>query len=159
MAKDSQSHKDGRNPRPSSSSKVHASSGDDVGRADKVSKKQTKPDVTLPGKERDVKKRKNEVDEIDDLFSTLAGKATKTAKVSAVKGDREAGGEEENKKEKKSTKLEGSKHDIFGTGVADGRKRTEEGYLIYSEDELGLGVSSKNAGYTKDCPFDCKCCF
>ena len=116
--------------------------------------------MTVPGKGHDVKKRKNE---IDDLFSTLAGKATKTAKASAGKEGSQAGKEAEKssgeKKSKKSAKLEGSKDDIFGTGAADGRKRTEEGYLIYCEEELGLGVSSKNAGYTKDCPFDCKCCF
>ncbi|BFZ56313.1 hypothetical protein PYCC9005_003358 [Savitreella phatthalungensis] len=38
------------------------------------------------------------------------------------------------------------------------RKRTEEGYAVYYEDELGL-VEDPNAGETDLCPFDCKCCF
>ncbi len=154
MAKDARPRNADTNARPPSTSKGQASKVDQAGRADK---KQTTPEVTLPGKERDVKKRKNE---IDDLFSTLEGKATKTVKAPAAQDGGGAGKEEnsDKKKKSKSTKLEGSKDDIFGTGAADGRKRTEEGYLIYSEDELGLGAS-KNAGYTKDCPFDCKCCF
>lgn len=40
------------------------------------------------------------------------------------------------------------------TGPA--RKRTEEGYRVYSEEELKI---SSNSGDTKDCPFDCNCCF
>jgi hypothetical protein len=38
-----------------------------------------------------------------------------------------------------------------------GRKRTEEGYTIYREEELGLG--SNKGGDTPLCPFDCDCCF
>ncbi|GBG66828.1 hypothetical protein CBR_g70706 [Chara braunii] len=37
------------------------------------------------------------------------------------------------------------------------RKRTEEGYRVYTEDELR--VSRKQAGGTPLCPFDCDCCF
>lgn len=37
------------------------------------------------------------------------------------------------------------------------RKRTEEGYAIYREDELGMG--KKGGGDTALCPFDCDCCF
>ena len=161
MAKDAR-HRNADTPaRPSSTPKGHAEKSKVDHQAGRADKKQTTPDVTLPGKERDVKKRKNE---IDDLFSTLEGKATKAVKAPAAKDVGEAGKEENSNnhnhnKKSKSTKLEGSKDDIFGTGAADGRKRTEEGYLIYSEDELGLGTSSKNVGYTKDCPFDCKCCF
>lgn len=41
------------------------------------------------------------------------------------------------------------------TNKKDGIKRTEEGYKIYTVDELNIGLG----GDTKDCPFDCKCCF
>ena len=37
----------------------------------------------------------------------------------------------------------------------DLRKTTQEGYNIYKEDELNIG----KGGDTKDCPFDCNCCF
>lgn len=50
----------------------------------------------------------------------------------------------------------GSKDDLFGTEQQKGRKQTEEGYAIYTEDELGLG---RKAGGTPLCPFDCECCF
>lgn len=43
--------------------------------------------------------------------------------------------------------------DSRGTGP---RKTTEEGHLIYKEDELGIKDSS---GDTELCPFDCDCCF
>lgn len=35
-------------------------------------------------------------------------------------------------------------------------RRTEDGYAIYSEAELGFG---KGGGDTDKCPFDCDCCF
>lgn len=37
------------------------------------------------------------------------------------------------------------------------RKRTEDGLLVYTEDELG--VNKAYAGGTPLCPFDCNCCF
>jgi hypothetical protein len=57
----------------------------------------------------------------------------------------------------KPSKVEGSKDDIFGEQVGKGRKKTEEGFNIYTEDELGL--NRPNAGMTDLCPFDCDCCF
>lgn len=39
---------------------------------------------------------------------------------------------------------------------ASPRRRTEEGYAVYSEEELGL---LKKGGNTDLCPFDCDCCF
>jgi hypothetical protein len=56
----------------------------------------------------------------------------------------------------KKTKVEGSKDDIFGDEAQQARKRTEEGFRVFSEDELGL---NKKGGFTDDCPFDCDCCF
>jgi hypothetical protein len=58
-------------------------------------------------------------------------------------------------KEKKQ-RVEGSKDDIFGVVNLKGRKRTEEGYAIYTEEELRLGGKG---GDTDLCPFDCDCCF
>jgi hypothetical protein len=56
----------------------------------------------------------------------------------------------------KRPRVEGSKDDIFGEASGKGRKRTEEGFPVYSEEELGLG---KRGGDTDLCPFDCDCCF
>ncbi len=68
-------------------------------------------------------------------------------------GEGEKGGASDGGKPKK---LEGSKDDIFGVESGKGRKRTEEGFVIYSEEELGMG---KKGGETDQCPFDCDCCF
>lgn len=43
--------------------------------------------------------------------------------------------------------------DSRGTGP---RRQTEEGYLIYKEDELGI---TGKGGDTPLCPFDCECCY
>ncbi|CAN4105161.1 unnamed protein product [Withania somnifera] len=37
------------------------------------------------------------------------------------------------------------------------RKKTADGFSLYTEEELGIGKS--NAGGTPLCPFDCHCCF
>ncbi|MCD7447847.1 hypothetical protein HAX54_035778 [Datura stramonium] len=37
------------------------------------------------------------------------------------------------------------------------RKKTADGFTLYTEEELGIGRS--NAGGTPLCPFDCDCCF
>nr|GAT47862.1 predicted protein [Mycena chlorophos] len=43
--------------------------------------------------------------------------------------------------------------DSRGTGP---RRKTEEGFAIYKEDELGI---NDEGGDTPLCPFDCDCCF
>jgi hypothetical protein len=35
-------------------------------------------------------------------------------------------------------------------------RRTEDGFAVYSEEELGL---ARRGGDTDQCPFDCQCCF
>lgn len=41
-------------------------------------------------------------------------------------------------------------------GAQKMRRKTEDGYNIYSMEELGLGTTG---GDTAECPFDCQCCF
>ncbi len=81
--------------------------------------------------------------EIDAIFSKLQGgkkMATKKTKQDA------------------KAPASGGKDDGFaGRSLpGGGRKYTEEGFPIYTEDELGL---NKKGGDTPDCPFDCQCCF
>jgi hypothetical protein len=54
-------------------------------------------------------------------------------------------------------KVEGSKDDIFGQSTGKSRKKTEEGFNVYTEDELGMG--RRGGGDTDACPFDCDCCY
>ncbi|KAI0735289.1 hypothetical protein C8Q76DRAFT_711736 [Earliella scabrosa] len=57
------------------------------------------------------------------------------------------------KKPKKDREEEQRFKDSRGTGP---RRKTEEGFAIYKEDELGI---STEGGDTPLCPFDCQCCF
>ncbi|KAJ3303002.1 hypothetical protein HDV03_004282 [Kappamyces sp. JEL0829] len=35
------------------------------------------------------------------------------------------------------------------------RRKTDDGYFVYTEEELGCG----KGGDTPECPFDCQCCY
>lgn len=56
-------------------------------------------------------------------------------------------------KNSKSPNVQGVKKDHYPRD----RKNTEEGFKIYTEDELRLGDGK--VGETPDCPFDCDCCY
>lgn len=43
-----------------------------------------------------------------------------------------------------------------GSSAKGGQRSTQDGYKIYSEEDLKL---SSRGGTTKDCPFDCECCY
>ena len=53
------------------------------------------------------------------------------------------------------SKNTGTKDDLFGL-EGEARRKTAEGWNIYSEQELKL---NKAGGGTDLCPFDCDCCF
>ena len=55
-----------------------------------------------------------------------------------------------------SDTIKGSARDLFGDNKLGVRGHTEEGYRIYGEGDLKLGMKG---GDTPDCPFDCNCCF
>ncbi|KAI0079581.1 DUF1764-domain-containing protein [Panus rudis PR-1116 ss-1] len=59
---------------------------------------------------------------------------------------------EKQQKSKAQREEEDRFKDSRGTGP---RRTTEEGFLIYKEDELGI---SREGGDTPLCPFDCQCC-
>lgn len=95
-----------------------------------------------------VKNSSKENSEIDDLFGQLKSSKNK------VKQDDEKPAVSH---PPPPPRVQGSKDDLFGTEDGKSRKRTEEGYVIYTEDELGF--NKKNAGGTPLCPFDCDCCY
>lgn len=49
----------------------------------------------------------------------------------------------------------GASNDLFGLQEAQ-RKQTEEGWNVYTEEELMI---NRNGGNTDLCPFDCECCY
>ncbi|GFR45278.1 hypothetical protein Agub_g6386 [Astrephomene gubernaculifera] len=104
------------------------------------------------GKDGGIKQAKVKKSEIDDIFSAGKKKAQESAAEKRAAEDAEPKDDAPSKK----PRVEGSKDDIFGEATGKGRKRTEEGYAIYSEEELGL---AKKGGDTDLCPFDCDCCY
>lgn len=131
------------------------------------------PEQPSAGKAAGIAPGKRVKDEIDDIFSSKPA-AKKAATQKTADGDAAAAAapsgedgaaltklaeqvkEARNKQQGKKPKVEGSKDDIFGESSAKARKKTEEGFVIYTEDELGLG---KKGGDTDLCPFDCDCCY
>uniref|UniRef100_A0A7S0RKZ3 DUF1764 domain-containing protein n=1 Tax=Chlamydomonas leiostraca TaxID=1034604 RepID=A0A7S0RKZ3_9CHLO len=120
----------------------------------KKAKKEEKPEKL------DKKQAKKSTSEIDDIFGAAApGKAGKKGEEDGALKDIAAKVEEARKAKAaaKKPKVEGSKDDLFGEESKKSRKKTEEGYAIYTEDELGL--TKAGGGDTPLCPFDCDCCY
>ncbi|KAF8807547.1 DUF1764-domain-containing protein [Phlegmacium glaucopus] len=59
-------------------------------------------------------------------------------------------------KPKKSKKNHDKTADFEDSRGSGDRRKTEEGWTVYKEHELGL---SGEGGDTPLCPFDCNCCF
>eukprot|EP00210_Caulerpa_lentillifera_P006226 g5947.t1 len=102
---------------------------------------------------------------MENKQSSTRKKRTRSEKQSTIKSHLEeleelfAPNKSTPKNAQKKTKVEvtGSKDDLFGKDSGQERKRTEEGYLIYTEAELGFHATC--GGNTVLCPFDCDCCF
>ncbi|CAG7898247.1 unnamed protein product [Brassica rapa] len=89
--------------------------------------------------------------EIDDIFG---GRKKKKMKVEVETSEKE----EATVKKARVAKRKRSEVEGFNSNQKTGpRKRTEDGLLVFTEDELG--INKANAGNTPLCPFDCQCCF
>ncbi|CAA9988216.1 conserved protein, unknown function [Plasmodium knowlesi strain H] len=100
-------------------------------------------------------KRKEQLEakaNIEDIFSNLKGKEKKATKVGnetrPIKKNSEKSGLHGGPVHKKAKRL-------VAKGPITERARTSDGLPIYSMEELKMG----QGGYTKDCPFECSCCF
>lgn len=99
------------------------------------------------------------------MFAKLA-KTKKEAKIKqlksdAVSTDKSGSKLEGNAKTSLKDKLKQQKAQAAGKKAAPmqgdsnaRRRKTDDGFNLYTEEELGLGES----GTTPDCPFDCQCC-
>ena len=97
--------------------------------------------------------QKKAVSEIDEIFAGKKRKKSESEKTE--KPNEEATGNP--KKTKKKKKDKGSNDSKFAEPPSRPRKRTNDGFTVYTEDELGIDKS--DAGCTPLCPFDCSCCF
>ncbi|CAD2091531.1 conserved protein, unknown function [Plasmodium vinckei lentum] len=87
---------------------------------------------------------------IDDIFNNIKAK-DKNVKIN------ETGKIKKNNSEKKGSypnKIK-KKKETDGSKKNTNRLHTPDGLPIYTMEELNMG----RGGYTKDCPFECNCCF
>lgn len=99
------------------------------------------------------------------MFAKLA-KTKKEAKARDLKAaafQAEEGGNKSNLKPTNQSKHKQNKPKALASGKKivnrtpepnSRTKKTDDGYNLYTEEELGLG----DVGNTPDCPFDCECC-
>ena len=116
-------------------------------KADMMGKKKEEKKTETKGKKNETMENKNETmrnkNEIDEIFS-VAKKKEETAQP------------EQEKQEKKVRVVVECDDFSDSRGLKGGKRRfTEDGFPIYSLDELGIG----RGGDTDACPFDCECCY
>ncbi|KAK9742025.1 hypothetical protein RND81_03G143900 [Saponaria officinalis] len=115
-----------------------------------VDLKRKKPETESDDSKNQLKKGKQkQSNEIDEIFAAL--KRRKTEQANADKSEDTKDKLKKKKKNKVSSESEG-----FNTDPRP-RRRTNDGFVIYSAEELG--INKKDAGQTALCPFDCSCCF
>ncbi|KAL6296054.1 hypothetical protein ACE6H2_004196 [Prunus campanulata] len=85
-----------------------------------------------------------------------SGKKRKKPETEKAKKPHEDGIEKPNELNKKK-KDKGIRDDGFGDLPSKPKKRMQDGFAIYTEEELG--TNKADAGSTQLCPFDCSCCF
>ncbi|XP_044464025.1 uncharacterized protein C6G9.01c-like isoform X2 [Mangifera indica] len=113
------------------------------------------------------KKVSNEIDEkasskskklsngIDEIFAGKKRKKPEGKK--SRKTNKDESGETKLVKRKKENKSKGVAEGGFVDTSSRPMRKTEDGFTIYSEEELG--INNSDAGNTPLCPFDCSCCF
>ncbi|KAG8701621.1 hypothetical protein FRC08_003990 [Ceratobasidium sp. 394] len=120
------------------------------------------PKAPLPLKKKKKKSKKVEVEEPPAAPTVTPVTGTKrklpeTVVDPSLAVDPKVNKSKEGKKAKVAVRVENSDDERFrDSRGTEPRRRTEEGYAIYKEDELGIGTEG---GDTPLCPFDCDCCF
>lgn len=92
--------------------------------------------------------------EIDDIFGGRKKKKLEVETSEKKESPPAKKAEMVAKRKRKRSEVEGFSKSPKSGGP---RKRTEDGLLVFTEDELG--INKANAGNTRLCPFDCQCCF
>ncbi|KAL9230376.1 hypothetical protein vseg_005738 [Gypsophila vaccaria] len=95
------------------------------------------------------KGKQKQSNEIDEIFAALKKRKTEQANTNKSEDMKDK------LKKKKKSKVS-AESEAVNTGSRP-RRRTNDGLVIYSAEELG--INKKDAGETADCPFDCSCCF
>ncbi|XP_047155719.1 uncharacterized protein C6G9.01c [Vigna umbellata] len=99
--------------------------------------------------------------EIDEIFAGKKRKKSEMKNTGKSDGVNKSTDKTKEKKKKKKKnvkrKTDGSDDGEFADRPSGPKRKTEDGFTIYTEDELG--INKADAGNTPLCPFDCSCCF
>ncbi|KAJ0029834.1 hypothetical protein Pint_12925 [Pistacia integerrima] len=93
--------------------------------------------------------------EIDEIFA--GKKRKKPEEKKSQKSNKDESGETKLVKKKKENKSKGVAEGGFADAPSRPKRKTEDGFTIYTEEELR--INNSDAGNTPLCPFDCSCCF
>lgn len=94
--------------------------------------------------------------ELDDLFGDITRSKHQSASKAGILPKKVGSEFQKAEKEDPAASHAAVQDDMGWLGQdATGRARTEEGFLIYTYDELKF----EEGGDTELCPFDCDCCF
>merc|ERR1712046_179871 len=93
--------------------------------------------------------------EIDDIFGDFSAK--KKALDAVKEAKREGTMDKKQKKGTPKDAFDDMMADTSGEGTGKKRKYTEEGFPIFTEEELKINLPG--SGQSKECPFDCRCCY
>uniref|UniRef100_A0A6S8BGP4 DUF1764 domain-containing protein n=1 Tax=Aplanochytrium stocchinoi TaxID=215587 RepID=A0A6S8BGP4_9STRA len=97
--------------------------------------------------------KKSNMSDMDEIFSTGVKEAAKKKEKLQLEKEKQ---ELLAKQRRQSFKAERKKANVFRNQDPKPVKYdAKEGLNIYTMESLGIG----KGGYTKDCPFDCNCCF
>ena len=118
-------------------------------------------------KKEKVKEKVKAKSEIDDIFGQKKRKKAEVEDEQAAAKKKETENSEVMKLNSKGELVKPKKPKVAKPAVSakstpaaagsTSRKKTEDGFTIYTAEELGF--NKKNAGGSKLCPFDCDCCF
>jgi len=116
----------------------------------KVEDKQKRKREEAPNDGEPVSKKRTTPETVSDTSTRLPKAKRARVEKSSVGNERSSTSRKDSVKDKDDDQRF---KDSRGSGP---RRKTEEGWSIYKEDELGIG---DEGGDTPLCPFDCDCCF
>ncbi|XP_058097185.1 uncharacterized protein C6G9.01c [Magnolia sinica] len=122
--------------------------------------KKRNPSPPPPAHEKPISKKQKPGHEIEEIFKKKRKKPEKTDPDPEISNTDQENMKKEKKKKKNNENSKKNKVSFKGDGPVDPpprpRRKTQDGFTIYSAEELGIG---KDSGGTPLCPFDCSCCF
>ncbi|RZC57534.1 hypothetical protein C5167_004833 [Papaver somniferum] len=124
--------------------------GDDISSSKKKKGEQDK----VEKQDKPIVKGKKVANEIDEIFAIRKKRKKELEEVEKAEEKESLELKNSAKKMKRSKASEGV---AFVDPPCRPRRKTNDGFTIYSETELG--IANSDAGGTRLCPFDCSCCF